>query len=64
MKITNIDDLKAFLLEAIEICNYEIKKCYECGAGKKHPDFDNLACSKWVYERLLERIEPIEVNDE
>jgi hypothetical protein len=58
MKITNLDDLNKFLLEAIEICSYEIKKLYECGQGKQHPDYSNLTCSKWIYERMLERIEP------
>lgn len=55
-KIETIEDLKAFLLEAIDVCTFEIKKIYECGAGKLHPDFENLSCAKWIYERLLERV--------
>lgn len=57
-KIETIEELKKFCLEAIEICDYEIKKCYECGQGKQHPDYGNLTCSKWIYEKLLERVTP------
>lgn len=58
MIIRTILDLQSFLRQAIEICDFELIKVYECGAGKEHPDYSNLVCSKWIYEKLQQRVQP------
>lgn len=57
-KIEDMDGLKAYLLEAIDVCKYEINHLYECGAGKDHPDYISLWCAQWVYEKILGNIKP------
>lgn len=56
MKIS-LENLKLYLLSAMEICQNTMDNVHSKGFDMSHPDYLQAYGAKWAYRNILEKLE-------